>query len=104
MQKRLVQAPIHAKVAEETWFDLNDMGRVELTSEDAEHPIEGALLSSSETGWRAAEPGTQSIRLVFHHPQRVRRIRLLFQEASAERTQEFELAPIAWTPRLCGQR
>jgi len=91
MQKRLVQAPIHAKVAEETWFDLNDMARVELTSEDAEYPIEGALLSSSETGWRAAEPGTQSIRLVFHHPQRVRRIRLLFQEASAERTQEFAL-------------
>jgi hypothetical protein len=96
MQKRMVQAPAQEKVAEETWLDLGDMTQVELTSEDARHPIEGALLSRrSESGWRAAEPGTQSIRLLFHQPQRLRRIRLRFDEPAAERTQEFALR---WSP------
>ena len=42
-------------------------------------------------GWRAGEGGTQRVRLLFHTPQRLRRIRLRFEEATAERTQEFVL-------------
>jgi hypothetical protein len=97
MQKRLVKAPEHAKEqeGEETWLDLEDMAQVELTSEDAAHPVEGALLSRSGSGWRAAEPGIQSIRLLFHQPQRLRRIRLRFDEPAAGRTQEFILR---WSP------
>lgn len=95
MQKRLVEAPRQDKAAESAWLDLETMAQVELSSEDAAHPIEGALMSSSESGWRAAEPGTQSIRLLFHQPQRLRRIRLRFDEPAAERTQEFALR---WSP------
>ena len=69
--------------------------RVEISSEDPEHPIEAALLSSSEGGWRAARPGEQTIRLIFDHPQRVRRIQLLFEERERARTQEFALH---WSP------
>lgn len=95
MQKRLVQPSRPDKAAEGAWLDLEDMAQVELTSEDAAHPIEGALLSTSESGWRAAEPGVQSIRLIFHYPQRLRRIRLRFDESAAGRTQEFALR---WSP------
>jgi hypothetical protein len=95
MQKRLVQAPVQDRVAEGTWLELGDMAQVELTSEDPTHPIEGALLARGEFGWRAAEPGVQSIRLLFHQPQRLRRIRLRFHEPAAGRTQEFALR---WSP------
>jgi hypothetical protein len=95
MQKRLVQAPVQDRVAEGTWLELGDMAQVELTSEDPTHPIEGALLARGEFGWRAAEPGIQSIRLLFHQPQRLRRIRLRFHEPAAGRTQEFALR---WSP------
>jgi hypothetical protein len=95
MQKRLVETPTQDKETEDRWLDLDAMAEVELSSEDAAHPIEGALLSSGASGWRAAEPGTQSIRLLFHQPQRLRRIRLRFDEPAAERTQEFALR---WSP------
>jgi len=95
MQKRLVEAPGQDRVAESAWLDLEDMAQVELTSEDPTHPVEGALLSKSGSGWRAAEPGVQSIRLLFHQPQRLRRIRLRFDEPATGRTQEFALR---WSP------
>jgi hypothetical protein len=84
---------VHASVAPlpGTWLDLDVLADVELTSEDAAHPVEAALMSGDGSGWFASERGTQSIRLVFHSPQRLRRIRLRFDEAEAERTQEFTL-------------
>jgi hypothetical protein len=95
MQKRLVDAPRQSSITEENWLDLAAMAQVELTSEDPARPIEGALLPNGESGWRAAEPGSQSIRLLFHQPQRLRRILLRFDEPHAERTQEFALR---WSP------
>lgn len=96
MQKRLVEAPeFHREPEAETWLDLEDTAQVELTSEDATRPVEGALQSRPGPGWRAAEPGAQSIRLLFHQPQRLRRILLRFEEPAASRTQEFALR---WSP------
>jgi hypothetical protein len=91
MQKRLVVAPGQRSVAEESWLNLEAMAQVELTSEDPACPIEGALLPNDLPGWRAAAPGTQSIRLLFHQPQQLRRILLRFEEPSDRRTQEFVL-------------
>src|SRR5207253_7911691 len=42
-------------------------------------------------GWRAASPGTQTIRLLFDQPQKLRRISLAFEENEIKRTQEFVL-------------
>jgi hypothetical protein len=95
MQKRLVGAPEQRTVTEENWLNLEAMAEVELTSEDPARPIEGALLPNRRPGWRAAVPGSQRIRLLFHQPQRVRRILLRFDEPAAERTQEFSLC---WSP------
>ncbi|HEX6433415.1 MAG TPA: hypothetical protein VFZ87_04210, partial [Gemmatimonadales bacterium] len=77
------------------WLDLESMARVELTSEDPDHPIETALVPNEGSGWRAGEPGPQRIRLIFHQPQRLRRIMLRFDEPRGERTQEFALR---WSP------
>jgi len=73
------------------WLDLERLAEVEITSEDPAHPVESALLPDRGSGWRAAHPGEQTIRLAFTHPQRIRRIWLDFVEASVERTQEFVL-------------
>jgi hypothetical protein len=95
MQKRVVATPALQQMAPTDWLDLEALAEVELTSEAAAHPIEAALASSGPGGWRAAEPGSQSIRLLFRSPQRLRRIRLRFDEADIERTQEFALR---WSP------
>jgi hypothetical protein len=49
------------------------------------------LLSGGTPGWRAADPGKQTIRLLFTQPQPLRRIWLNFVEDHAERTQEYVL-------------
>lgn len=70
---------------------MDELAEVEITSEDSAHPIESALLQGRGSGWRAAEPGKQSIRLLFNHPQRLRRIWMNFVEPETERTQEYVL-------------
>jgi len=77
------------------WLDLEHLVQVELTSEDAEHPIESALIMKTGSGWRAQQPGKQTIRLLFDKPHRISRIQLAFQEDELERTQEFVLR---WSP------
>jgi hypothetical protein len=70
------------------WLDVEHLVEVELTSEDAEHPIESALKMNTGSGWRAQQPGKQTIRLRFDKPRRIRRIQLAFQEDERERTQD----------------
>jgi len=77
------------------WLDLEQLVQVEITSEDAEHPIESALIENHGSGWQANEPGKQTIRLVFDKPQKITRIQLLFEDSEHERTQEFALR---WSP------
>jgi hypothetical protein len=42
-------------------------------------------------GWRASEPGQQTVRLLFDKPLRVKRVHLEFHEYEQQRTQEFLL-------------
>ncbi len=73
------------------WMEVDRVARVEVTSEDPEHPIEAALLPGRGPGWRASRPGPQTIRLVFDGPRHVRRVRLRFAADAVARTQEFVL-------------
>jgi hypothetical protein len=77
----------------EVWLDLGRNVLVEVTSEEKAYPIESALLpDENETcGWRAADPGTQIIRVIFDEPQKMRRIWLVFEDTENTRTQEFVL-------------
>ena len=96
MRKRLIEKNLQATQSENMiWLELENLVEVEITSEDAKHPIESALLPGEGPGWRAAAPGKQTIRLVFQKPQQLRRIRLSFMETAAERTQEYVLR---WSP------
>ena len=91
MRKRIITAPakpIGSRM--ENCLDVESAAIIEMTSEDIDFPIEAAL-SGGTRGWRAAEPGTQTIRLVFDHPQQVKRIGLVFEEKECSRTQEFVL-------------
>jgi len=94
MRKRLInEVSKNVSSADSHWLELQGLAQVEFTSEDAAHPIESALTPGS--GWRAAVPGEQVIRLIFDEPQTVSRIHLLFLECEIERTQEFVLR---WSP------
>lgn len=96
MRKR-VTSPEPPEMAEHDaeWLDLEQIAQVEVTSEDAAYPIEAALVPGVESGWRAAQPGEQTIRLVFDRPQHVSRMWLLFIEPDTLRTHEFVLR---WSP------
>ena len=74
------------------WLNLEQIARVEVTSEDPQYPIESAFNHGQGPGWRAGQTGQQTIRLLFDEPQRVRRIWLRFSEPSAQRTQQFTLS------------
>jgi hypothetical protein len=92
MRKRLITpTPQGASSPHEAWLDLESAAVVEVTSEEKGYPVESALVSGEAQGWRAADSGTQTIRLIFDVPQRIRRIWLVFEETEAERTQEFVL-------------
>ena len=90
MRKRILSRTPHTS-AEREWLDLERIASVEMTSEDEAFPIEAALLGRDRRGWRAAEPGVQTIRLVFDKPQKLRRVSIEFEETEMKRTQEFTL-------------
>jgi hypothetical protein len=92
MRKRqITSTPENAGPSDQAWLDLENAALVEVTSEENGYPIESALLAEQKAGWRAADPGTQTIRLIFDEPQRLRRIRLVFEDTENRRTQEFVL-------------
>jgi hypothetical protein len=96
MRKRLITPTTQdAGHPDKGWLDLDGAAVVEVTSEEKEYPVEGALVSGEMRGWRAADSGTQTIRLIFDEPQRLARISLVFEETDTERTQEFVLR---WSP------
>jgi hypothetical protein len=96
MRKRIIaQTQKETTSPDQDWLNMEGLAEVEITSEDAAHPIESALLPGRASGWRAAGPGKQTIRLLFNQPQRLRRIWMNFVEPKTERTQEYVLR---WSP------
>jgi hypothetical protein len=92
MRKRLITAVSQVGPrTDQHWLDLGSVATVEVTSETKDHPVESALLMNETGGWRAAQPGTQIIRLLFDQPLKVKRISLVFEETENARTQEFVL-------------
>jgi hypothetical protein len=93
MQKSLIDPTTirPEQSSEQEWLELEQMAKVEITSEDPNFPIESALVSGTGPGWRAAEKGKQIVRIILDKPRPLRRIRLEFSETEIERTQEFTL-------------
>jgi hypothetical protein len=95
MRKRLITTASQDAPHLDQGLDLDRAATVEVTSEAKEYPVESALVSEEMRGWRAADSGTQTIRLIFDEPQKLTRISLVFEESETERTQEFVLR---WSP------
>lgn len=93
ISKHVGPAPARGRPFEPEWLNLAaSVGvHVQLSSEDPDRPIEDALLSTDTAGWRAATSGPQTITLMWDVPIRLQRIRLVFEERSQARTQEFVL-------------
>lgn len=92
MRKQIVSLESRSGIEmEKEWLDLGDLAQVELNSEEPGHPIESALKPDGGSGWRAAEPGPQVIRLLFDRPLAIRRVYLLIEERERARTQELVL-------------
>ena len=75
----------------EQWLNIEEIARVEVSSEDPQYPIESAFKTGKSAGWRAGQSGGQTIRLLFDEPKDIRRMWLLFSETRVERTQQFTL-------------
>jgi hypothetical protein len=92
VRKRLIsQAPPSPGFTAQDWLNVDRLASVEVTSEEDGYPIESALLRGENRGWRAGNVGTQTIRLIFDEPQKIKRIWLVFEDAENPRTQEFVL-------------
>ncbi|MGP0591394.1 carbohydrate-binding protein [Nitrospira sp. T9] len=91
MRKRVIGQVQDGSEPPGDWLNVEELAEVEITSEDAAYPIEAALVPGGTSGWRAAGPGKQTIRLLFATPQPLRRIWLNFLETRIGRTQEYVL-------------
>ena len=85
-KSQIAGIPQTAPVRDHAWIDLERIASVEVSFEDADYPIESALILEEKKGWRAAAPGTQTIRLIFDEPQKLKRIMLIFEDAENNRT------------------
>ena len=92
MRKR-IDPQLHpdADVEPQRWIDLERVAEVVVSSEDPSHPIEAALLPGRAGGWKAAEHGIQTVRILFDAPQTLNHIHLMFTAEEEPRTQEFVL-------------
>ncbi len=73
--------------AGQPWLDVLELAEVRSSSEDALFPLANLFAAAPSRGWRAAEPGPQTIVLRFRQPQTIARIRLHAIDRSSERTQ-----------------
>jgi hypothetical protein len=89
LRKRIVPAESQREGPE--WLSLEEVAEVEVSSEDPDWPVDGALMRSSTRGWRAAQPGAQTLRIRFDAAQTLSLIHVVFEESECERTQEFAL-------------
>ena len=96
MRKTITQ-PVSKDTAHsnESWLGLEPLAQVEVTSEEAANPVESALIPGPGPGWRAEQPGEQSIQVIFDQPLSLGRIHLRFDERERARTQQFVLR---WLP------
>src|SRR6185503_7030913 len=96
MRKRIITpTPEAVRARAEGWLDIQRAATVALTSEDEKYPIESAFVFKEGRSLRAAEPGAQTIRLIFDEPQTVKRKQLIFEEDETSQSHGFLLR---WSP------
>jgi hypothetical protein len=92
MRKRIIVSSATSIAQEDrAWLDLEKVAEVEVTSETPANPVDFALVAGNDCGWTASQSGEQTLRLLFDQPQKLKHIRLVFNENDHQRTQEFVL-------------
>jgi len=95
LRKHIVKTPQASPVPEPGEIDIAATATVQVTSEDPAHPLEHVFDQRRGPGgsrWVAAEPGEQTLLLVFDTPQRIHRTIVEVEELDVSRTQELRLS------------
>jgi hypothetical protein len=95
LRKQIVANPPRGPVPLPGEIQIADVATVQVTSEDAAHPIDHAFDQSRGPGgtrWVAEAPGEQSVTLLFDRPQTIRKIGIEVEELGVSRTQELALS------------
>lgn len=91
MRKKAIRVPQITPARDQGWLDVNKAASVEVHRKMRIMRLNLRFLGDENRGWRAADPGSQTIRLIFDSPQRLKRIWLAFEDSEVSRTQEFVL-------------
>ena len=76
-------------------ISIADVATVQVTSEQADHPIDNAFDHNRGPGgsrWIAGGPGDQTVILLFDSPQTIRKIGVEVEELAVSRTQELSVS------------
>ena len=91
MRKHIINRERNSLPLDKPWLDLESLAQVEVSSEEAAASDRSGAVAGASSGWRAAAPGQQLVRLMFDEPQNLRLIHLVFDEHEQERLQEYTL-------------
>lgn len=95
LRKQIIKADGAITASTPGAIDIIAVATVQVTSEDARHPVENAFDGRRGPGsprWIAGDPGEQAVILAFDAPQSIRRVILEVEEPEVGRTQELRLA------------
>ena len=95
LRKQVGSKHSHKPASFEGEISIADVATVQVTSEDADHPIDNAFDHNRGPGgsrWIADGPGQQTVILLFDSPQTIRKIGVEVEELSVSRTQELSLS------------
>jgi hypothetical protein len=95
LRKQIVPTRSTESASFEGEISIADIATVQVTSEQADHPIDHAFDHHRGPGgsrWIADEPGEQIVTLLFDRPQTIRQIGVEVEELAVSRTQELSVS------------
>ena len=95
LRKQIIPKPSGESASLEGEIPIADVATVQVTSEQAGHPIDNAFDERRGPGgsrWVADAPGEQTVILVFDSPQTIRKIGVEAEELAVSRTQELAVS------------
>jgi hypothetical protein len=95
LRKQIIPGHSSAPASLQGAISVADVATVQVTGEQADHPIDNAFDRDRGPGgsrWIADGPGKQTLTLVFDSPQTIRQIGVEIEELDVSRTQELSVS------------
>ena len=95
LRKQIIPGHSSASASLDGEISVADVATVQVTAEQADHPIDNAFDHNRGPGgsrWIAAGPGKQTLILLFDSPQTIRQIGVEVEELDVSRTQELSVS------------